>query len=154
MQSENIQNYLNRHGIPYEEIEHSRAVTAEEVAHVVQIAENKLAKTVVLRVRGELTLAVVHADERVDLDRLSEYLELSDIELCPEEEFMDFFPDCEIGAMPPFGELYGMNVVVSESVASDDYILFNAGTHTELIKMRYVDFARLVQPMVGCFASH
>jgi len=154
MHSENIQSYLNRNSIPYEIIEHPRAITAEEISRSAQIPSSQLAKTVVLRVNGELTLVVLHADERIDLDRLSEYMEVSDIELCPEDEFMDYFPDCELGAMPPFGDLYGMSVIVSESVASDDIIVFNAGTHTELIKMRYADFARVLRPMVGCFACH
>lgn len=154
MHSETIQSYLNRNGIPYEEILHPRAVTAEQIAHISGIPESRLAKTVILRVHGELTMALVHADERVDLARLGEYLRTTDLEICPEDEFMEFFPDCEIGAMPPFGDLYGMQVIVSESVASDEKLVFNAGTHTELISMRFADFAKVVRPVVGCFACH
>jgi len=154
MQSQTIQSYLKNNGIPYEEIYHPRAVTAEQIAHVTRIPEEKLAKTVVVRIKGQLTLVVLHANERVSLHRLGEQLGTSDIKLCPESEFAQYFPDCEPGAMPPLGDLYHMPVIVSESVASDEKIVFNAGTHTELIAMSYDDFARVVKPEVGQFVSH
>ncbi len=154
MKSQTIQNYLKDNAIPYELIYHPRAVTAEQIAHVTRIPEEKLAKTVVIRINGQITLVVLHANERVNLHRLGEQLHTSDIKLCPESEFVEYFPDCEPGAMPPLGELYHMPVIVSEDVAGDEKVVFNAGTHTELISMKYEDFARAVRPQVGHFASH
>lgn len=154
MKSQTIQSYLKNNAIPYELIYHPRAVTAEQIAHVTKIPEEKLAKTVVVRMNGRITLVVLHANERVSLHRLGEQFHTSDIKLCPESEFAEHFPDCEAGAMPPLGDLYHMPVIVSESVASDEKIVFNAGTHTELIAMKYDDFSRVVKPEIGHFASH
>ena len=154
MVRETIHNYLLQKGIEYDVIRHARALTAEEIAHTAHIPAKEIAKTVVLRIDGILALAVLHANERVDLERLGEYLGTNDIQLCSEEELEELFPDCELGAMPPFGDLYRMPVIVSESVASSDRIVCNAGTHTDLLSISYASFARAVKPMVGCFTSH
>lgn len=154
MLSWTIQSYLAKNGIPFEAIPHPRSVTAEETAHAAHIEERRLAKIVVVRIEGQMTMLVLHADERIDLERLREQMRVDDLEICSEREFEDRFPDCEVGAMPPFGDLFGMPVIVSESIASDEKITFNAGSHTELITMNYRDFARITKPMVGAFASH
>lgn len=154
MLSWTIQNYLERNQIPFECSEHSKAFTAQEVAHAAHIPGNRLAKTIIVRVDGQMTMVVLHADERVDLARLRESLGVGAVELVSEKEFEERFPDCESGAMPPLGDLFGMPVVVSESVASENKITFNAGTHTELLTISYEDFKKHVHPVVGSFASH
>ena len=154
MVRQTIQNYLEQKGIDYVIIRHPRALTAEEVVHKTRIPASEVVKTVVLRIDDLPALAVLHADERLDLHRLGEYLGTTDIRLCSEEELEEFFPDCEVGAMPPFGDLYHMPVIVSESVSCSDRITFNAGTHTDLLSVNYSAFAHAVRPMVGCFASH
>ena len=101
-----------------------------------------------------MAMVVLHAHEMVDLERLKESLGVKNVELVSEREFEDRFPDCEAGAMPPFGDLFRMPVIVSESVASDEYFTFNAGNHTELITIPFLSFKKLVQPIIGTFTSH
>jgi Ala-tRNA(Pro) deacylase len=98
-------------------------------------------------------MAVLPASHRVNLDELKEAAGAAEVKLACEKEFADLFPGCEIGAMPPFGNLYNMDVYVAPSLAEDDYIAFNAGSHTELIRMAYADFEKIVQPKVIEFAT-
>ena len=154
MLSWTIQNYLERNQIPFEVLEHPRAFTAAETAHAAHLSGKKLSKTVVVRLEGQMAMVVLHAHEMVDLERLKESLGVKNVELVSEREFEDRFPDCEAGAMPPFGDLFRMPVIVSESVASDEYFTFNAGNHTELITIPFLSFKKLVQPIIGTFTSH
>jgi Ala-tRNA(Pro) deacylase len=108
---------------------------------------------VIVKIDGRMAMAVLPASYRVDFDLLKEAAGASSIELASEEEFKDLFPDCEIGAMPPFGNLYGMDVFVAASLAEDADIAFNAGSHSELIRLSYKDFERLVGPKVVEFSS-
>jgi Ala-tRNA(Pro) deacylase len=105
-----------------------------------------MAKTLVLKFDGQLALVVLPASERVDLHRIREAIGAKRVELASEAEFGSRFPGCELGAMPPFGNLYGMDTWVTESLTRDREIAFNAGTHTEVIRMAYADFARLAAP--------
>ncbi len=132
---------------------HSQAYTAQEIAALVHIPGQDLAKTVIVRLDDRLAMMVLPARYHVDFTRLSHALNLGDVYLASEEDFRDAFPECELGAMPPFGNLYEMEVYVSEGLSEDEEIFFNAGTHTELIKMRYADFERLVQPTVLSFTT-
>lgn len=146
MPVERLKEYLNKENVRYVSIQHSKAYTAHEIAESAHIPYKKLAKTVMLKIDGELAMMVIPASSRVDVERFRQVVGSGHVELASEREFMDEFPDCEIGAMPPFGNLYGMKVFVSQTLREDDEIAFNAGSHTELIRLAYQDFERLVQP--------
>src|SRR5581483_6326868 len=104
------------------------------------------AKTVIVKIDGEFAMAVVPASCRVNLEQLKTLLGARELELASERDFRDFFPDCETGAMPPFGNLYGMKVFADEGLSHDKEIAFNAGSHRELVRMTWHDFERLVKP--------
>jgi Ala-tRNA(Pro) deacylase len=147
-----LKEYLDYHLVKYVVIQHSPAFTMQEIASATQIPGKELAKTVIVKIDGALAMAVVPASQRVDLEQLREALEVREVRLAGEREFRDRFPDCEPGAMPPFGNLYEMDVYVADSLTEDEEIAFNAGSHTQLVRMAYRDFARLVQPQVMRFA--
>jgi Ala-tRNA(Pro) deacylase len=112
-----------------------------------------VAKTVMVKVDGKMSMAVLPASYQVDLGQLAEVAGAKKVELATEEEFKGLFPECEPGAMPPFGNLYDMQVYATESLAEDAEIAFNAGSHTELLKLAYADFAKLVEPTVARFST-
>ena len=149
-----LKEFLDSHNIEYVTISHSPAFTAQGVAASAHVPGKKLAKTVVVKLGDEVAMAVLPAPFKVDFDLLKGVAGVEKVELATEEEFRDMFPGCEVGAMPPFGNLYGMTVYAAEKLAEDEEIVFNACSHTELIKMSYQDFARLVEPTVGHFSSH
>jgi Ala-tRNA(Pro) deacylase len=149
--SAKLRAYLDEHNIKYTSITHSRAYTAQEVAATMHVPGKELAKTVIVNIDGRLAMAVLPAPHRIDLEQLRDAAGAQRVELASEEEFSSRFPDCEIGAMPPFGNLYGLPVYVTESLTQDEDIVFNAGTHVDAIRMRYADFARLVNPIVCRF---
>ncbi len=138
--------FLDEHNIKYTIIKHSSAYTAQEIAASAHISGKELAKTVVIKIDGKLAMAVLPASYKISFDDLKEALGVEKVRLAYEQEFMDKFPDCEVGAMPPFGNLYGLDVYVAESLEDDEEIAFNACSHTELIKMKYQDFEKLVKP--------
>lgn len=147
-----LKEFLDSNKVKYVTISHSTAYTATEIAASAHIPEKELAKTVVLKIDGKMAMAVLSASHKVDFDRLKGTLGAGSVELASEVEFKDRFSDCDIGAMPPFGNLYGMEVFVADSLAEDKEIAFNAGSHTELIKLSYGDFERLVKPKVVTFS--
>ncbi|MBN2485460.1 MAG: YbaK/EbsC family protein [Bacteroidales bacterium] len=148
MPSERIKEYLNSHRINYSVIPHSKAFTSQEIAASAHISGNEFAKTVMIKVDGQLAMAVLPASYKINFRILSDIVGSKNVELASEEEFRFRFPDCEVGAMPPFGNLWNMNVYVSERLAYNNDIVFNAGLHTELIRMAYSDFEQLVRPRV------
>jgi len=125
---------------------HSMAFTAVDVAKNIHIPSRELAKTVIIKVDGNMAMAVVPANYKVNLDILRDVLNTQQIELATESEFTPRFKDCEVGAMPPFGCLYDMEVYVAESLSEDDKIAFNAGSHLEVIQLDYKDYENLVKP--------
>jgi Ala-tRNA(Pro) deacylase len=141
-----LQEYLDSQRVRYVSIKHSPAFTAQEIAASAHIPGEDIAKTVVVKLDGEMALVVLPAPEMVRLNHLKAELGVGEAEIASETEFKDRFPDCEVGAMPPFGNLYEMDTLVEESLAGDHEIAFNAGTHTELIRMAYADYERLVRP--------
>ena len=143
-----LREFLDRNQIKYLVISHSVAYTAQGIAALTHTPGKELAKTVMVMVDGKLAMAVVPASYRVDLFKLKRYLGASTVELASENEFRDRFPDCETGSMPPFGNLYGMDVFADERLAEDKEIAFNAGSHRELVRMTYNDFRDLVKPVV------
>jgi len=148
-----MKKFLDEHGIKYVTFQHSPAYTAQEIAQSAHIPGKNLAKIVMLRVDDRLAMAVVPASHQVNLESLKDAANANMVELANEQEFKGMFPDCETGAMPPFGNLYDMSVFVSEALAEDEAIAFNAGTHTELVGLAYRDFERLVQPKLGNFSA-
>ena len=141
-----IRKFLDKHNIKYTIIKHSSTYTAQEIAASAHIPGKELAKTVMIKFDGKMAMAVLPASYKISFDDLKEVLGVEKVRLAYEQEFMDKFPDCEVGAMPPFGNLYGLEVYVAESLADDEEIAFNACSHTELIRMRYKNFEELVKP--------
>jgi len=141
-----LKDFLDRENVKYVTIGHSPAFTAQEIAERAHIPGKELAKTVMVKIDGKLAMIVVPASEHLRLAHLKEALGADGVELAGEYEFKERFPDCETGAMPPFGNLYDMSVFVSATLREDDEIAFNAGSHSELIRMAYADFERLVKP--------
>jgi len=153
MPAKQLKDFLDSHNIKYVTISHSRAYTAQEIASLAHIRGDEFAKTVIVRIDGELVMAVLPASYQVDLALLKVAANGKKIALASETDFRDRFPECDVGAMPPFGQLYGMPVFVDESLTRDKEIAFNAGTHHELVRISYADFARLVQPKVASFST-
>ena len=148
-----IREYLDGEHVPYTTISHQPSYTAQGIAAETHISGKDLAKTVMIKLDGKMVMAVLPAAYHVNFHLLKEATGAINIELAREDEFVDLFPDLQIGAMPPFGNLYGLEVVASDSLAQDEEITFNAGSHTELIKMSYKDFERLVGPKVSAFSE-
>jgi len=140
--------YLDQENIKYISINHSTAFTAQEIAALAHIPGNEMAKTVIVKIDGNQAMVVLPAPDHIDLDLLKSATGAGKISLATELEFMPQFSECEIGAMPPFGNLYDMDVYVEEALSNDKMIAFNACSHSELIKIAYEDFARLVKPKV------
>jgi len=148
-----LKDYLDKNNIEYITIRHSLAFNAQQIAATTHIPGKELAKTVMVKIDGKMAMAVLPASYLVNVKLLKELTGAKTLELANEMEFKHLFPECEIGAMPPFGNLYDMEVYVAESLAEDHEIAFNAGTHVELIRMAYADFERLVQPVVLAFST-
>jgi len=153
MQLSKVKAFLDANGIKYIILSHSKAYTAQGIAAVSHISGRELAKTVIVKLDGALAMAVLPASYQVDLPVLKRATRSQSAELASEREFKQYFSDCETGAMPPFGNLYGIPVYVDETLAHDKAIAFNAGSHYELIKMAYSDYERLVGPQVLNFSS-
>ncbi len=153
MPANKLRKFLDEHKVRYESISHSPTYTSQKTAASAHVPGKELAKTVVIRVDGKLALAVLPAPRQIDFSQLKAGLGGAKVELASEQDFRDRFPDCEVGAMPPFGNLYDLPVFADERLAADEQIAFNACTHTELIRLPYEDFRRLVQPQVFGFAA-
>jgi len=148
-----LRSYLDEQEVKYVAISHSKAFTAQEIAAEVHLPGKEMAKTVIVKMQESLAMLVLPASYHVDFTRLSHALGTGDVYLASEDEFEDRFPDCEIGAMPPFGNLFGMKVYSAKSLSEDDEIFFNAGSHTEVVRMKYADFSRLVEPEIISFTT-
>jgi len=145
MPAKRLKQYLNTHNIKYVSISHSLAFTALEIAKSAHIPSKEMAKTIIVKIDGQPAMVVLPAAYKMDLKIVSEIFDAA-VTLADETEFSMLFPDCEVGAMPPFGNLYDLDVYVAESVTERETIAFNAGSHSEVIKMAYKDFEKLVQP--------
>jgi Ala-tRNA(Pro) deacylase len=143
-----LMEYLDSHDKKYVVVKHSKAFTAQEVAASAHIPGKNMAKAVMVKVDGAIKMVVLPSTHNVDFDLIKETNGAEKVELASEEEFESLFPGCEVGAMPPFGNLFDMETFVAEPLAENDEIAFNAGTHKELVKMRYEDFKELVNPKV------
>ncbi len=148
-----LKDYLDANGVKYVSIIHSKAYTAQEVAASAHVSGKIMAKTVIVELDGAMAMAVLPADRKIVLQVLREITGSDQVKFASEEQFQARFPDCETGAMPPFGRLYGMDVYVADTLAQNEEIAFNAGSHVEIIKLAYRDFERLAQPKVVSFTN-
>jgi len=153
MPAKKLMEFLDANQVKYVMTTHSTAYTAQEVAALAHIRGRDMAKTVIVSLDGKLAMAVLPASKHVDFSLLKAVAGAKTVALATEAEFRGKFPECETGAMPPFGNLYGVPVFVEESLTKDKEISFNAGTHNELMRISYADFERLVQPTVTRFSS-
>ena len=149
-----LKKYLEQNNAPYEVILHEEAYTSQELAQALHTPGNEFAKVVVVKANGTYRLAVLPASRRIDLEALKKAWNTGAVALASEQEIKDLFPEAEIGAMPPFGNLYNIEVWVDASLTRDEYITFNAGTHYNAVRMRYRDFERIGRPRVDCFSVH
>jgi Ala-tRNA(Pro) deacylase len=143
-----LEEYLDAQGVKYITLRHSAAYTAQELAAMLHVVGRELAKTVMVKVDGQAAMVVLPASHRIDFQRLSAALGGKTVELAAEWEFAHLFPNCELGAMPPFGNLFGLPVYVTQPLTEDEDIVFNDGSFALAVKMRYTDYARLVQPTI------
>ncbi len=146
--STKLKKYLDENNIKYHTITHSRAFTAQEIAATIHCPGKELAKSVIVKIDKDYALVVLPASEKIDFGEIKSALNAQWVELATEEEFKGLFPECEVGAMPILGNLYGLQVIASENILKDEDIYFNAGTHTEAIKMKTSDFKKLATPKV------
>jgi Ala-tRNA(Pro) deacylase len=147
-----LKDFLEEENVKYVSVYHSIAYTTQEIAESVHVKGRQMAKTVMVKLDGKLAMAVLPASHRVDFEPLKKASGAQEAMLATEKEFKDLFPGCDIGAMPPFGNLYGMDVFVSRALTEDKEIAFNAGSHYELIRLAYKDFERLVTPKIADFS--
>lgn len=147
-----LKQFLDANQVKYVTIVHSPAFTAQEIAASAHIPGKEVAKTVMIHLDGKMAMAVVPASRKVNLEKLREAAGAERVNLASEQAFRDMFPECEVGGMPPFGNLYGFQTFVSRRLADDEMIAFNAGSHTELVRLSFSDFSRLVQPKVAAIA--
>jgi Ala-tRNA(Pro) deacylase len=145
--------YLKNNKVLYEIIEHAPAFSAHEVAVVSHVPEKDLAKTLMIQADGKYYMAVMPADHRLDDHLLRDVLKSKHVRLASEEDMQLIFPDCEVGTMPPFGNLYALHVYVDKALADDDMIVFNACSHTRSIRLKMYDFLRLAKPVIAEFTQ-
>ncbi len=148
-----LEQYLSFNQVDYKRIIHVLAYTSQRIASSAHVSGYDMAKTVILKADGRFIMAVVPASSAVDMNQLKRNAGFSNLRMATEHEFKDLFLDCEVGAMPPFGNLYNIEVYIAEPLTHDTLIAFNAGSHTELIQITYSDFHRLVKPHVLKFTS-
>jgi len=147
--SEKLQKILKDKNIHYELLAHPKAYTAQEVAHSLHKTGKVCAKSVIITVDGKYTMAVVPAPHKVNLSKIKDVLKATEVHLAKEDDLRTLFPDSELGAEPALGNLYNLLVVIAWQLAEKEEIIFNAGTHTDCLKISYLDYEKLTQPVVG-----
>ena len=148
-----LKKFLDDNKVKYVRISHSPAYTAQEIAASAHVPGRDMAKVVMVKLDGRMAMVVLPASRHVEFPLLRAATGAREAELASEGEFRDLFPECELGAMPPFGNLYDMAVYVTASLMTEEEIAFNAGSHTELIRMPTEEFNRLVRPEVMRFSA-
>lgn len=146
--------YLNQNHVPFTTMRHPRTYTAQETAASAHIKGKLMVKTVIMKLDGEMVMAVLPAPYRVDFQRVKQFTGAKQVELADEKEMEEACPDCTVGAVPPFGNLYKMQVIVDQDLAEDDNITFDAGSHVELLQMSFKDYSKLVQPKLADIHQH
>jgi Ala-tRNA(Pro) deacylase len=150
---ERLEQYFREHQVPFEVLSHSEAYTMQEVAASLHIPGKQVAKVVIVKADGKMAMLVVSSPDLLNFAKVGALLDAKNVRLAKEDEFGDLFPDCEVGGMPPFGNLYGIPVFVDQTLSNETDIVFRVGTLQEVMKITYADFARLAQPTVGEFAT-
>ncbi len=145
-------NYLENSKVDFECLTHHEAYTSQETAQAQHVSGKIFAKVVIFKTNGHFEMAVLPATHHVVTEKLKQITGDQECSLATESDLEELFPDCQVGAMPPFGNLYNLDVVVDEALAQSDYIVFGAGSHRDTVKMKYKDYAKLVQPKVGSFS--
>jgi Ala-tRNA(Pro) deacylase len=146
--SKKLMEILDKNKVKYEKILHQETFTSQETAQAEHVSGKKMAKVVMTKVDGKDVMAVLPASFKLDVNKLKRLLRAKEARLATEKEFERLFPDCEKGAMPPFGNLYGIPCYVDSQVAQNDKIVFNAGSHKESVKMSYADYEKIVKPVL------
>ena len=146
--------YLKSNKVDFQVLDHDPAFSAHEVAAVTSVADSEMAKAILIKIDDRFWMAVLRADQRINQQMIRRVFAAKDVHLAHEEDLGLLFPDCQIGAMPPFGNLYGLPLLVEESLAEDEGIVFNACTHTKSIRMKFKDFRRLAKPVIAEFAEY
>jgi len=149
-----LKDYFEKNQVSYEVGYHARVYTAQEVAASEHVPGKEMTKVVMVKANGKMIMLVLPASYQVDMKKLKGVLNSKKVGMAKEEGFQELFPDCEIGAMPPFGNLYNLEVWVDQVLTEDDFIVFRAGSHVETLRIKYSDYARLVSPKVGDFSVH
>jgi Ala-tRNA(Pro) deacylase len=144
-----LREVLDEAKVPYEIFSHPLAYTSQEIAAKQHVPGNEIAKVVMLEVNGALVMGVIAGNHKISLEAARASLGASRVRLATEDEFTSRFPGCEIGAMPPFGNLYGLKVIVDPALEQDPYIYFNAGNHVQTVRLAYRDFVALVKPQIA-----
>jgi Ala-tRNA(Pro) deacylase len=152
--SKRLKDYLEKNRVRCETGYHQEVYTAQEIAAAQHVPGKEMAKVVMVKAGGKMVMLVLPASFQVDMKKLKAALQCKKVGMAKEKEFEELFPDCEIGAMPPFGNLYNLEVWVDTVLTEDPSIVFQAGSHVETLKIKYSDYARLVSPKVGDFSVH
>jgi len=149
-----LKEYLKSNKVKFETLKHKEVYTAQEIAAAQHVPGMELAKVVMVNADGKFVMTVLPSCYRIDLKKLKGAIGSKNVKLATEKEFRDLFPDCEIGAMPPFGNLYNIPVIAEKVLTQDEKIVFNAGTHKDTVRVKYADFAKLANPKVAEFSEH
>lgn len=146
--------FLKERGVSFTVHEHVPAYTAQEVAAEEHVSGNMLAKAVVVNADGKSALCVLPASYKLDMEKVAAALKVRRVRLADEQEMARLFPDCEVGAEAPFGNLYNLPTLVDKHLSKDDEIVFQAGTHRLAIRMKYADYASIAKPAIADLAAH
>jgi Ala-tRNA(Pro) deacylase len=149
-----LKTFLDEHKVNYHVLKHDHCYTSQEIAAALHVSGKHMAKVVMVKANNEIKMMVLPSASQVDLEALADTFGVNEVELAQEEEFQALFPDCEVGAMPPFGNLYGIEVFVDKALTHKADIFFEAGNHDEAIKLGFNDFKLLVKPKVADFTIH
>jgi Ala-tRNA(Pro) deacylase len=150
----NLQSYLDEMGVHYRASKHEDAFTAQDLAAAEHIPGRKVIKPVVVRADGEFVMCALPASYKIDLGELRQQLQCEEVQLADENALQEIFGDCELGAAPPIGRLYGLPTLMDESLFADDRVTFQAGTHCDAVTMTLADYRRVAQPEVAYFGRH
>jgi len=149
-----IKQYLEQQKVDYQLLSHRPTFTAQQMAAEEHVPGQNVAKPVIVRADGKYLMCVIPACYKVDLDELKQQLKAKELQLASEEELAKLFPECELGAEPPFGNIYGIKTIIDKSLTQDKYLVFQAGSHEQALRVIYQDYEKLVQPQVLKFSYH
>lgn len=154
MATQRLEQFLKAHNVRFNTVAHDHAITTLDAARRAHLPSHDVAKTVVVKLDGRLAMAVIPANEWISLEALRQAAGARSASLAGEHEFRDRFPECEVGAMPPFGNLYGMDVYAADTLSHEHDIAFHAGNHDEMVRMGWSDYERLVHPRIMSMTRH